>query len=39
MNGQQDVVHRYNGILLSHEKEQNWVRSSEVDEPRAYYRE
>ena len=37
MNGQQDVVHRYNGILLSHEKEHNWVHSSEAGEPRAYY--
>ena len=37
MNGQQDVVHRYNGILLSHEKEHNWVHSSEAGEPRTYY--
>ena len=34
-----DVVHIYNGILLSHEKEQIWVSSSEVSEPRAYYTE
>ena len=31
------VVHIYNGILLSHKKERIWVRSSEVDEPRACY--
>ena len=35
----QDVEHIYSGILLSHKKEQNWVSSSEVDEPRAYYTE
>ena len=29
----------YNGILLSHKKEHNWVNSNEVDEPRAYYTE
>ena len=33
------VVHMYNGILLRHKKEQAWVSSSEVDEPRAYYTE
>ena len=31
------VVHIYNVILLSHEKEHVWVSSKEVDEPRAYY--
>ena len=31
------VVHIYNGILLNHKKEQIWVSSNEVDEPRAYY--
>ena len=31
------VVHLYNEILLSHKKEQIWVSSSEVDEPRACY--
>ena len=29
-----DVVHIYNGILLSHKKEQYWVICSYVDEPR-----
>ena len=33
----EDVVHIYNGILLSHKKEHIWVSSSEVDEPRASY--
>ena len=33
------VVHKYNGILLSHKKEHIWVSSNEVDEPRAYYTE
>ena len=33
------VVHIYNEILLSHEKEHIWVSSNEVDEPRAYYTE
>ena len=32
-------VHIYGGILLSHEKEHIWVRSSEGDEPRAYHTE
>ena len=31
------VVHIYNGILLSHNKECTWVSLNEVDEPRAYY--
>ena len=26
-----DVIHIYNGILLSHKKEQNWVISRDVD--------
>ena len=30
----EDVAHIYNGILLSHEKKQNWVIYSEVDGPR-----
>ena len=34
-----DVVHIYNGISLSLEKEQIWVTSSEVDEPGACYTE
>ena len=29
------AVHPYNGMLLSHKKEQIWVSSSEVGEPRA----
>ena len=29
------MEHIYNAILLSHKKEQIWVSSSEVDEPRA----
>ena len=33
------MVHIYNGILLSHEKEQIWVSFSEVNEPRASYTE
>ena len=33
------VVHTYNGILLSHKKEQNWVMCSDVDESRAYHTE
>ena len=28
------VVHIYNGILLSHKKERNWVICSDVDESR-----
>ena len=31
------VVHVYNGMLLSHKKEQIWVSCSEVDELRASY--
>ena len=34
---QAEVVHVYNGVLLSHKKESIWVSSSEVDEPRACY--
>ena len=30
----EDVVYIYNGILLSHKKEWNWVICSEVDGPR-----
>ena len=29
----EDVVHRYNGILPSHKKEQNWVICRDVDGP------
>ena len=35
----EDVVCIYNGILLSHKKEQVGVSCSEVDEPRACYTE
>ena len=28
------VVHKHNGILLSHKEEPIWVSSDEVDEPR-----
>ena len=34
-----DMVHIYNGILLSHNKEQMCVSCSEVDKPRACYTE
>ena len=33
------VVYVYNGILLSHKKEQMWIDWTEVDEPRACYTE
>ena len=33
------VVHTYNKVPLSREKECVWARSKEVDEPRAYYTE
>ena len=36
---EENMTHIYNGILLSHKKEQVWLSSSEVDEPRAYYTE
>ena len=29
----EDTVHMYNGILLSHAKEQIWVIYSDMDEP------
>ena len=29
----EDTVHMYNGILLSHAKEQTWVIYSDMDEP------
>ena len=31
---EEDVVHIYNGILLSHTKERNWVICRDVDGPR-----
>ena len=33
------MVQIHNGILLSYKKEDIWVSSDEVDEPRAYYTE
>ena len=35
----EDVVHKYNVILLSHKKEWIWVNYIKVDEPRACYTE
>ena len=35
----EDVVHIYNGILLSHNKEWNWVICRDVDGPRDYHTE
>ena len=35
----EDAVHRYNGILLSHEKEQNNAICSDMDGPRDYHTE
>ena len=35
----EDMVHIYNGILLSHKKEWMWVSCSEVDELRPCYTE
>ena len=32
-----EVVHIYDGILLSHKEEHIWVSPNEVDEPRVYY--
>ena len=32
-----DVVHIYNGILLSHKKEENWVICRDVDGPRDWH--
>ena len=37
MNGKEVAIHIYNGILLSHKKEETWVSWSEMDEPRACY--
>ena len=33
----QNVVHIYNGILLSHKKEQNWIIYKDTDGPRDYH--
>ena len=35
----EDVAHIYNGILLSHKKERNWVICREVDGPRVCHTE
>ena len=35
--GMEDVVHIYNGILLSHKKEWNNAICSNMDRPRDYY--
>ena len=35
----EDVVHIYNGILLIHKKEQNWVICRDVDGPRECHTE
>ena len=37
MNGKKDVVHVYNGILLSHKKEGNNAICSNIDGPRDYH--
>ena len=37
--GKEDVAHIYNGILLSHKKERNWVICNEVDGPTVYHTE
>ena len=35
----ENVEHIYNGILLSHKKEQNWVICGDGDEPRMSWSE
>ena len=35
----EDVVYTYNGILLGHKKQQNWVICSDADEPRVCHTE
>ena len=35
----EDAVHLYNGILLSHKKEQNWIICRDVDGPRGCHSE
>ena len=35
----EDVVHTYNGILLSHKKEQNWAICRDLDGPRVSHTE
>ena len=36
---EEDVVHIYNGILLSHKKERNWVICIDMDRPRECHTE
>ena len=31
------LIYMHSGILLSHKKEDIWISSNEVDEPRTYY--
>ena len=33
------MAHMYNGILLSHKKERNWIICNEVDRPRVCHTE
>ena len=35
----EDVAHIYNGILLNHKKEQNWIICKDMDGPRDCYTE
>ena len=35
----EDVVNIYNGILLSHKKERNWVICRDMDGPRGFHTE
>ena len=35
----ENVVHIYKGILLSHEKEQNWIIYKDIDGPTDYHME
>ena len=35
----EDAVHIYNGVLLSHKKEQNWVICRDMSGPRECYTE
>ena len=35
----EDVVHIYNGVLLSHKKERNWVICSDMDGSRDFHTE
>ena len=33
----EQIFHKYNGILLSHKNERIWVNANEMDETRAYF--